>query len=79
MIYRNARREDLQALKKLALASWSIYQHELTEKNWTQLKSGLERNDTYLELLEIAYSLVCENKGNEIIGMAFLVPSGNPT
>ena len=32
-----------------------------------------------MDLFKKAYCLVCENNDAEIIGMAFLVPSGNPT
>ncbi len=79
MIYRKGSAADLEALKQLALASWSIYQNDLTEENWKKLQKSLQSDETYLELLRISYPLICENKGRQIIGMAFLVPGGNPT
>jgi ribosomal protein S18 acetylase RimI-like enzyme len=79
MTYRQGETNDLEQLKQLALESWQPYQFELTEENWQRLFNNLGSTDTYLPLLETSYCLVCENRNREIIGMAFLVPSGTPT
>jgi ribosomal protein S18 acetylase RimI-like enzyme len=79
MTYRQGDINDLEQLKQLVLTSWQQYQHELTEENWRRLFTSLSSNETYLPLLETSYCLICENRNKEIIGMAFLVPSGYPT
>ena len=70
---------DMPLLKNLGLASWSAYQHELTPENWCRLSGSLSADETYRSLLATAYTIVCETRAAEIIGMAFLVPKGHPT
>lgn len=79
MTYRHGNTNDLEQLKQLALVSWQQYQPELTEENWQKLYNNLSSRDTYLQLLKTSTSLICENEQKQVIGMAFLVPSGNPT
>jgi len=50
----------------------------LRDDNWNKLKSHLTAENLFPGLLKTSRCFVCENK-NEIIGMAFLVPNGNPT
>jgi ribosomal protein S18 acetylase RimI-like enzyme len=76
--YRNATNSDLHALKCLAIKSWSPFKEELTAENWTKLKDTISDLKTYETLLEQSTGLVCIDN-NTIIGMAFLVPKGNPT
>ncbi len=77
--YREGGIQDLVKLKELALKSWSEFRTYLTDENWLELYSSLKDDETYLELLSIAFCIVCETNSNSIVGMAFLVPSGNPT
>jgi ribosomal protein S18 acetylase RimI-like enzyme len=79
MNYRQANINDLHSLIDLAIKSWSPFQHDLTEDNWQRLLTGISNKDTYVELLSKSYAIVCESESKEIIGMAFLVPRGNPT
>lgn len=79
MIFRKGQVEDAEQLRLLALISWKQFQHQLTPENWLKLCSSLNNKETYLELLQKSDCLVCENSNKEIIGMAFLVPKGNPT
>ncbi len=79
MTYRQGNIGDVEQLRLLGLKSWEQYRNDLTPENWQKLLSNLSRKETYLELLEKSYCIVCENADGEIIGMAFLVPSGNPT
>ncbi|WP_373330814.1 GNAT family N-acetyltransferase [Salmonirosea aquatica] len=69
----------MPGLKNLALKSWGQYQKELTPENWQKLKANLNDDKTFRDLLEKSFCLVCVNETEEIIGMCFLVPSGNPT
>lgn len=77
--FRQGTRDDLQGLKKLAFKSWSIFQQQLTDENWNSLKHTILNNNTYEELLDQSTCIVCIGDNINIIGMAFLVPSGNPT
>ncbi len=79
MIFREANISDLSALKQLAIKSWSKFKTYLTEDNWIKLFERLNSDETYLELLDKSTSVICENENNLLIGMAFLVPRGNPT
>lgn len=79
MEIREGNSNDLPGLKKLALDSWKQYRSVLTDENWNRLYSTLSADNTFIELLNNSCSFVCENNEKELIGMSFLVPSGNPT
>ncbi len=78
MKYREGNSDDVAGLQKLALISYGRFQNALTEENWNKLKSHLINKNLFPDLLKISKGLVCEHQ-NEIVGMAFLVPKGNPT
>ena len=63
----------------MAIKSWSEFKSELTNENWQDLYKTLTNEKTYTDLIEKSYFVVCENLNEEIIGMSFLVPNGNPT
>ncbi|MBB5287078.1 ribosomal protein S18 acetylase RimI-like enzyme [Rhabdobacter roseus] len=79
MVYRKGVSYDLEQIQILALSSWSQLQNDLSPENWQRLFKSLSNRETYVELLEKSCSFVCENTDKELIGMAFLVSSGNPT
>jgi ribosomal protein S18 acetylase RimI-like enzyme len=79
MTFRQGNSSDVEQLRLLGLATWKQYQSDLTPDNRQKLFSNLNRKETYVELLEQSHSIVCEDDSGAIIGMAFLVPSGNPT
>lgn len=70
---------DLISVKYLGQNTWKQFKEELTNENWQKLESLLSNEVLYKELLENSTSFVCENETEEIIGMSFLVASGNPT
>lgn len=76
--YRLAGKPDLTALKQVGLLSYGQYKDLLGTDHWTTMASNLGNETTYLKLLETARCFVCE-KDNSLVGMAYLVPSGNPT
>jgi|SRR5450432_146537 len=78
MIYRTANLEDQNKLKLLGLNSYGGLKKYLTEENWKSMERFLAGNHLYPDLIKISHSFVCE-EGSRILGMAFLVPSGNPT
>ncbi|AHM59113.1 putative GNAT family acetyltransferase [Flammeovirgaceae bacterium 311] len=77
--YRQGTIDDLCNLKKLALVSWGQFQPMLTIENWNKLNKSLMDDMTFIELLNSSICFVCTTGQGEIIGMTFLVPSGNPT
>lgn len=79
MNYRKGNTNDLNAIMKLALKTWTEFESELTTENWQNLYKTITCEKIFIELLEKSYSVVCENKNEEIIGMSFLVSNGNPT
>lgn len=70
---------DLSQIKTLAMTTWQQFENVLTEENWKTMSSGLRKDELYRDLLTNAQSFVCENEAGHIIGMSFLVSSGNPT
>jgi ribosomal protein S18 acetylase RimI-like enzyme len=77
--YRDGNINDLKGLKNLAVKSWGEFESKLTNVNWEKLSNTLNNDNTYLGLLDLSNCVVCTTESDEIIGMAFLVPSGNPT
>ena len=77
--YRDGNIDDLDQMMELAFLSWKEYKSQLTEENWNQLEKLLENSDTYNDLLKMSQCILCETIEKEVVGMAFLVPSGNPT
>jgi ribosomal protein S18 acetylase RimI-like enzyme len=79
LIYRKGNLNVIKKFKQLAIGSWSQFQNDLNEENWDNLFVTLSNENTYLDLINNSDSIVCETEKSEIIGMAFLGSSGNPT
>jgi ribosomal protein S18 acetylase RimI-like enzyme len=78
MIYRIAGPNDIPALRELGLASYGTLKNHLTADNWKKMESVLLSDDTFPVLVNSCFAFVCE-ENSQLQGMAFLVPSGNPT
>ncbi|MDB5221475.1 MAG: putative family acetyltransferase [Chitinophagaceae bacterium] len=79
IIYRKGNINDLTELKNLAIKSWRQFESKLTSDNWLKLYNTLTDDNTYTELLDKSTSIICTTDNDKVIGMAFLVPKGNPT
>ena len=79
LTYRQGTKDDLQGLKELGIKSWTPFQKELTDENWNSLKQRISNDKTYEELIDQSTCIVCVTDIDNIIGMAFIVPNGNPT
>jgi ribosomal protein S18 acetylase RimI-like enzyme len=77
-LYRAAQQKDIKALQDLALASYGRLIPELTPENWIKMQKVLTSDQTFPVLIHSSHSFVYEQEGI-LAGMAFLVPSGNPT
>lgn len=76
--FREGNIEDKEQLKELALVSYSQFEKVLTSESWNELYENLKSENSYSNILEISKCFVCEIE-NKIIGVAYFVPSGNPT
>ncbi len=70
---------DLTSVKELGQDTWKQFEKDLSSDNWGKLSNILSSENLYKNLLQNSRSFVCENEKGEIIGMSFLVASGNPT
>ncbi len=71
--------DDLKQLKNLGLAAYREYSSNLSADNWSKFDTSLN-NEIELEgLISKSVVFICQTSENEIVGMAFFIPSGNPT
>ncbi|MGC3945670.1 MAG: GNAT family N-acetyltransferase [Chryseolinea sp.] len=75
--YRQAMPGDAVSLKELASVTWRQFEDVIGAESWNFLSGALDRVD-YSSLIDRSYGALCE-VGDRIVGMAFLVPQGNPT
>lgn len=75
-IYRQARADDTDQLAYVSQQSFGQYKPQLSEEGWQQLNTNLQDKQRLAELAARSEVFVCEDNSG-IIGMAFLVPSGN--
>lgn len=75
--YRLATEADLNQLQQLGLIAYGQYKSTITQENWEKWEAGFKSDENFLNLLAISTCFVCEVE-NEIVGMAFFIPSGNP-
>ncbi len=78
MLYRKAELKDVPALRTLGLASYGRLKNVLTPENWKKMESVLTSDQTFPVLVSTCHAFVCE-ENSRLLGMAFLVTSGNPT
>ncbi len=76
--FRSATIADLDQLVALNLKAWGQFEEILTADNWALFHKGLADRDNVVGLLQKAITFVCENE-TQIVGVAYLLPSGNPT
>ncbi len=78
MLYRRAEEKDLKALPALALASYGQLRTYLKPADWKKMQAALTAPENFPKMIADSYGFVCEEDGR-LLGMAFLIPSGNPT
>jgi ribosomal protein S18 acetylase RimI-like enzyme len=77
-IYRAGATDDIEKMVRLGINSYGQFKDQLSDTNWKKLEAYLLDKNTYSELLGKSKCFVCACE-DEILGMAFLVPNGNPT
>ncbi|MCF8278555.1 MAG: GNAT family N-acetyltransferase [Flavobacteriales bacterium] len=78
LAYRNGTKEDTAALQALGILAYSQHQFAMTTDNWKKYHSFMSDPENFTYLMSTSTCFLCECD-QDIIGMAFLVPSGNPT
>jgi ribosomal protein S18 acetylase RimI-like enzyme len=78
LLYRDATHKDVRALKELALASYGRLKNEMTAQNWVKMQAVLTSDENFPVMVQTCFGFVCED-AERLLGMAFLVPHGNPT
>jgi ribosomal protein S18 acetylase RimI-like enzyme len=78
LIYREGTISDVDQLQRLGILSYSQFQSVLSSENWEKFNGNLQDRQKFTDILKIAKCYVCTLK-NEIIGVAYIIPSGNPT
>lgn len=76
--YRKGSVQDIAGLRELGLNSYGQFMKILTPDNWERLHAFLRNEKTYTDLLTKAECFICQHQ-EVIVGMAFLIPRGNPT
>lgn len=75
-IWRSADDSDIPGLIKLGMVAYGEYAPFITTDNLTKMIANISNEDMWRGLLSSARSFVCVHN-DKIVGMAFLVPSGN--
>lgn len=79
MIIRAGNINDLAQVMHLASESWQQFESVLEPHSWRQMLIILKTRQNFVDLITQSHSFLCETDSGELIGMSFLVPSGNPT
>ena len=78
LVYRQGNQDDLVQVMQLANISYGEYSSVLDPEDWNKLHSVLNTEKTFTELLTKTSAFVCSDE-EKLVGMAFLISSGNPT
>lgn len=74
--YREAHLHEWPELKELGLISYATHKTALAPQHWHTMENNLMKNESWQHLMNSATTFICEDN-HTIVGMAFLVPSGN--
>ncbi len=76
--FRSATPADLDQLISLNRSAWSQFSEVLTPDNWATIHASITDKNKMSDLLGKAATFVCQTEG-KIVGVAYLMPSGNAT
>jgi ribosomal protein S18 acetylase RimI-like enzyme len=76
--YRRASLDDIDKLNDLQINSYSEFEKSLPADGWATMSENLHNKNKLTDILAHSRPFVAEIDGG-IVGMAFLVGSGNPT
>ncbi len=75
--YRVGTEKDSNQLLDLGIIAYGQYKTVLSPDNWDVFNTNLHNKQRLLDLLSVAQCFVAEDESH-IIGMAYIIPSGNP-
>ena len=75
--YRDGSLDDTENLKRLAIISYGQFSSILSPENWAKLNEVLHDEQKLVDLINKSQCFVCLDE-EEIIGMAYIILSGNP-
>ncbi len=78
LLFRRGSTDDFDQLKELGIVSYSEFSKVLTPGNWQEMDNNLHSNERLADIITRSKIFVCE-ANDRLIGMAYLLPSGNPT
>ena len=78
LTYRRANAFDAPNIVGLTVNAYHDYKAVLAPADWARMETNLVNESLFVELLSKAAAFVCETD-NQLAGVIFLVPSGNPT
>lgn len=76
--YRSGTISDVDQLQELGIVAYGQFQNALTPENWKIFNGNLINKQKFIDILNIAKCFVCLDN-EKIIGVAYIIPSGNPT
>jgi ribosomal protein S18 acetylase RimI-like enzyme len=78
LIYREGFAKEKKPLQQLGILSYNQFSKKLPTSDWAIMDRFLNNDKMWDQLVNNSTIFVCEDKG-KLVGMAYLVPSGNPT
>lgn len=78
LLYRVGTINDVDNLQELRIVAYGQFQNALTPDNWEIFNGNLQDKQKLIDILKIANCFVCVDN-DKIIGVAYIIPSGNPT
>ncbi len=76
--YRVGTINDVDQLQDLAIMAYGQFQSALTTDNWEIFNGNLMNKQKFIDILKIAKCFTCLDN-DRIVGVAYIIPSGNPT
>lgn len=76
--YRIGTINDIDQLQELAIIANGQFQSVFTPDNWEIFNGNLQDRQKLIDVLKIAKCFICLDS-DKIIGVAYIIPSGNPT
>jgi ribosomal protein S18 acetylase RimI-like enzyme len=78
LIYRQAQPSEKESLQQLGIVSYSQFKDVLLPDDWQTMYQFLHSDKMWTQLVNNSSIFVCEQNA-QLAGMAYLIPSGNPT
>ena len=78
LVYRRATVNDIAAIAALLPAAYQDHQSEIGDEHWNRMKRSLSDENQIANLMSFAIGFTCQSQ-NQLVGIIFLIPGGNPS